>query len=188
MNSRSALPGGVTLKPPNGGVSFCSATRSDLRSSGSFASAARLVIVRGVDAGEMPLPARRLHAHARSAPAAAQTDRARARRDRGFRGRRNVRHDARDSRYVIAIRKCGGAAALTAAIRSAVVPFNPVMLTCNTVVAEHGVQNIEYLEVPHAGIFAFSADRKFERHEFVVLVSCNRIYLDHAPRDDAPSE
>ena len=45
-----ALPGGVTLKPPNGGFSFCSAARSDLRNTGSFASAAREV----TDFGSMP--------------------------------------------------------------------------------------------------------------------------------------
>src|SRR3954447_22893735 len=44
MNSRFAFPGGVTLKPPNGGVSFCKPSSADLRSSGSFASAARLVM------------------------------------------------------------------------------------------------------------------------------------------------
>ena len=43
MNSRFALPGGSTLKPPNGGVSFCKPSSADLRSTGSFASAARLV-------------------------------------------------------------------------------------------------------------------------------------------------
>ena len=43
INSRRTLPGGVTLKPPNGGFSFCSAARSDLRSTGSLASAAREV-------------------------------------------------------------------------------------------------------------------------------------------------
>ena len=41
MCRRLALPGGVTLKPPNGGSFFCNERRSDFRSSGSFESAAR---------------------------------------------------------------------------------------------------------------------------------------------------
>src|SRR5436190_589456 len=47
MCRRLAWPGGVTLKPPNGGACFCKASRSDLRSSGSLASAARELTVFG---------------------------------------------------------------------------------------------------------------------------------------------
>ena len=61
MNSRFALPGAATLKPPNGGVSFCRPSSADLRSTGSFASAARLVIAFGSIAGEMLRPAGRGH-------------------------------------------------------------------------------------------------------------------------------
>ena len=61
ISRRLALPGGVTLKPPNGGVSFCRRGRSDLRSSGSFASAAREVTALRIDAGEMLRPAGRGH-------------------------------------------------------------------------------------------------------------------------------
>ena len=50
MNSRFALPGGATLKPPNGGRSFCSATRSDLRNTGNVASASRDASMIGHDA------------------------------------------------------------------------------------------------------------------------------------------
>ena len=50
IRRRLALPGGVTLKPPNGGVSACSRGRSDLRSSGNSASAAREV----TNFGSMP--------------------------------------------------------------------------------------------------------------------------------------
>ena len=61
MNSRFALPGAVALKPPNGGVSFCRPSSADLRSTGSFASAARLVDRLRIDAGEMLRPAGRGH-------------------------------------------------------------------------------------------------------------------------------
>jgi hypothetical protein len=50
MNSRFALPGGVTLKPPNGGVSFCKPSSDDLRNSGFR-----------VDARKMFRPAGRRH-------------------------------------------------------------------------------------------------------------------------------
>ena len=61
MNSRFALPGGVTLKPPNGGVSFCSAEKRRLAQHRQLGERRAAGDRFRIDAGEMLRPAGRGH-------------------------------------------------------------------------------------------------------------------------------
>ena len=81
------LPGAVTLKPPNGGCAFCSAARSDLRSTGSFASAAREVTAFGsTPASASAQPGARHGAAQRIGPASRVANMRRARASSGIAG------------------------------------------------------------------------------------------------------